>query len=186
MQRGREFPAGLEPVMSLSTIALLTLLALAVGWDLATRRIPNAITVSGGLAALGLRGMSGWEPLVAGALGLVLGLVLALPLVALGAMGGGDAKLLAAVGAFLGPGPLVTAILVTALAGGVLAIVVAARWGALAATLAHTLDLARRAVGRSDGPRRTLATEGALAIPYAVPIAIGAMVGWFAGAPWGT
>ncbi len=91
--------------------------------DIATRRIPNWLT---GALALGyilqsLVFFPGWENLAmhfaAGALVLFCGFALN----AAGFMGGGDAKLLAAVVLWLGWELLVPFLLITAMAGGALA-----------------------------------------------------------------
>ena len=107
--------------------------------DLRTRRIPNELTaalagIGIGFAALGISGLS----LMASFGGLLLGLVLMMPGHALGATGAGDVKLMAAVGAVVGPGLVVSAFLFTGVAGGVLALIVAARRKRLAATLSGT------------------------------------------------
>jgi prepilin peptidase CpaA len=110
--------------------------------DLRTRRIPNVLT--GAMAATGLAlAAFGFAKVSVGAalLGCVIGLVLMLPGHVLGATGAGDVKLMAAVGAIVGPGLVVTAFLFTAIAGGVLAVIVAARRRRLGATLAGTARL---------------------------------------------
>ena len=167
--------------MNVNQLALVLLLALAVAWDLNTRRIPNVLTIGGCLIALSLRAIQGPESIGFGFLGLALGLLVSLPFVVAGGLGGGDAKLLAAVGAFLGPEQLWAAILVMGLVGGVMALLVAMRSGEMYDTLRRTWGLAGRMVGirAIDEPRRTLATAGALTIPYAVPIAIGAILSQF-------
>ena len=167
---------------TLSTLALLALSVAAVGWDLATRRIPNVLTVSGLLIALALRAADGPAAVGAGLLAAVVALALSIPLVAAGGLGGGDAKFLAAAAAFLGPAALPTALVVTALVGGLLAVAFALRRGALGETLVHCRSLAARVVpvGAPSAPRRTLATPGALAVPYGVAIAAGALAGWWA------
>ena len=114
---------------ALSTVALVALVILAVTWDLRTRRIPNALTVTGFFTALALRALPGGEALLAGVLGGLIGLILTFPLVLMGGLGGGDAKLLAAVGAFLGPSNLPLALLVTALVGGTMALALAIQRG---------------------------------------------------------
>ena len=121
-----------------NAILLIGLVAATV-IDVRTRRIPNGLTAT--MAGLGLAmaatRISGVSP--GGAvLGFVLGLLLMLPGHALGATGAGDVKLMAAVGAIVGPAVVVTAFLATAVAGGVLAILVALRRGRLGATLAGT------------------------------------------------
>jgi prepilin peptidase CpaA len=166
-------------VDAISTLALLALTVAAVGWDLATRRIPNVLTASGLLVALALRAVQGPGPLAAGIFAALVAFALAVPLVLAGGLGGGDAKLLAVIGAFVGPAALPTVLLVTAVAGGILAVVVTARRGALGDTLTHMRFLVAPAGG--DRPaRRTLRTPGALAVPYAVAIGAGALVGLWA------
>jgi prepilin peptidase CpaA len=107
--------------------------------DLRTRRIPNLLTaamaaIGIGLAAAGVGGAS----LGAAALGIVMGCGLMLPGHMLGATGTGDVKLMAAVGAIVGPLLVLKAFLFTGLAGGVLAIAVAVRRRRLSTTLAGT------------------------------------------------
>ncbi|OFW11705.1 MAG: hypothetical protein A3H96_03220 [Acidobacteria bacterium RIFCSPLOWO2_02_FULL_67_36] len=120
-----------------AALAVGTLAATVV--DIRSRRIPNGLTatMSGigiGLAATGASGIS----LGAATFGFVLGFALMLPGHALGATGAGDVKLMAAVGAILGPATVVTAFLFTAIAGGILAVAVAAQRRRLAATFAGT------------------------------------------------
>jgi prepilin peptidase CpaA len=126
----------------------LPLLALAIGVgtgafiDLRTRRVPNAVTVP--LAVMGIAtAATGFTSVtVAGAIaGLVLGLLFMLPGYFFGATGAGDVKLLAAAGAWLGPSLIGIAFLYTAIAGGLLALVVARRRRRLALTLESTSKL---------------------------------------------
>jgi prepilin peptidase CpaA len=126
-------------VSSLAVGALLGGLAIATAIDVRSRRIPNELTaaMAGVGLALAITGTGGTT--VAGSFaGFVLGLLLMLPGHVLGATGAGDVKLMAAVGAIVGPALVVTAFLFTAIAGGVLAVVVAARRRRLTATLAQT------------------------------------------------
>jgi prepilin peptidase CpaA len=90
-----------------------------------------------GFAAAGISGIS----LGSAFLGFVVGFALMLPGHVLGATGAGDVKLMAAVGALVGPALVVNAFLFTALAGGVLAVIVAARRRRLSATVAGTARL---------------------------------------------
>jgi prepilin peptidase CpaA len=150
--------------------------------DLRSRRIPNALTVTGVATALVLRAPQGWEPLADGILGLGLALLLAVPFFLVQAMGGGDVKLLAAVGAFMGPVELVGACLLIGLLGGIVALVEAIRRGALRNVLINVAYMVVRLVSpirRELSP--TLTSPEAMTIPYGVPIAIGALVWWFSG-----
>ena len=86
----------LSPHESLAVAAALA----ATVCDLRARRIPNALTFGAAIAALIA---STWSGGLAGAqtslLGWLLGLALWLPFFALGGMGAGDVKMLAAIGA---------------------------------------------------------------------------------------
>src|SRR3990167_5536489 len=85
-------------------ILLLGLLGVAVASDLRRHRIPNFLVVLG--LVLGLAGQSylnGISGLGNGALGMLIGFGVFLPLYALGGMAAGDVKLMAMVGSFLTP-----------------------------------------------------------------------------------
>lgn len=142
--------------------------------DLKTRRIPNALTAA--LSGLGLAmaatGISGMGPRAA-LVGFVLGLLLMLPGYILGATGAGDVKLMAAVGAVVGPGLVITAFLFTAIAGGVLAVGVAAKRGRVTAALAGT----GRLIASPTGARQEIRTAGAAhRFAYGPAIAIGSLL----------
>lgn len=85
--------------------------------DVRHHRIPNALTLTGALVGLAASGLSTWpDGLWLGLLGLLTGLFLFLPGFFLGMTGGGDVKLLAAFGAFLGPALTLRAFLIYLLA----------------------------------------------------------------------
>src|SRR5260370_21820100 len=109
-------------------------LAIAVVIDVRTRRIPNWLTGSLAAAGLGMSFAGGGLTPGQAALGLIAGLLLMMPSHLIGATGTGDVKLMAAIGTLLGPGLVLRAFLFTAVAGGVLAVAVAARRGRLAGT----------------------------------------------------
>jgi prepilin peptidase CpaA len=158
-------------------IVLATLAAgagLAAAIDLRTRRVPNPLTAT--LAALGLAfaasGISGVT--VGGSLmGLVLGLVLMLPGHVFGATGAGDVKLFAAAGALMGPAPIVTAFFYTAIAGGLLALVVAVRRRRLQHTLGATARLIATAAANAKAIAGPLEDNR---FAYAPAIAVGTLI----------
>ncbi len=162
---------------TISLVLFPALLALAAWCDARTRRIPNVLTVSGLALALALLSLAGSAAVLSGLLGAGTAFLVGLLLLATGGVGGGDAKLLIMVGAFLGPQGFLLALLLTALIGGLLAAGWALRYGLLMQALQQSGSLALYWVtlGRS-GTRRTLATAGAEAIPYGVAIAAGALV----------
>ena len=167
----------------LLTFGLIATCAIAVWSDIRTGRIPNVLTLCGLIAALSLRAVGGFDLLGSGLAGAALALALSLPLFLLGGLGGGDVKLLVAVGAFLAPSKLFMALAVMAIVGGLLALVAVVRRRALGRTLANVWRIVKtailaalfRTVPRSPLP--TLRTPGAITTPYGVAIAVGAIVG---------
>ena len=160
------------------SIAALVLGAVAAVTDARTRRIPNALTL--GAAVVGLAFFAatgggyglGWS--VAGWL---VGLLIFLPLFALRAMGGGDVKLLAAFGAWLGPALVCWVAIYGAIAGGGLALGLVLWRGRLGTTLVGMRDIVNhwRLSGLKPHPVVTLDNPDAVRMPYALPIALGAL-----------
>ncbi len=109
-----------------------------------------------------------------------LALAVTFPLVALGGIGAGDAKLLTAVGAFVGPAGLFSVALYAALAGGLLAIGNTVRRGAFLGVVVNMKNLLVYwlTLGR-HGVRIGLDSPGARSVPYGLAIAAGALVAWF-------
>jgi prepilin peptidase CpaA len=142
--------------------------------DLRTRRIPNlaTLTVAGLGLVLSATGASGHTAYGALA-GLGLGLLLMLPGHLFGATGAGDVKLFAAMGTLLGPGAVVSAFLYTAIAGGMLAFVIAARRRRLVETVNGVAELvATRGANVADIEAPTRHNRFA----YAPAIAVGTLL----------
>lgn len=175
----------------LPLIVLGCLLALAVWNDLRTRRIPNALVFGGALLGLLLNalypagaGLLALQPfggigLLWALAGLATGLLLLLPMYALRALGAGDVKLMAMLGAFLGPRPVAACVLLTLLAGGVLALGVALWTGKLRAVLHNTLHMVMHSVLRGihgEVARIEAPATPSGRLPYAVAIAAGTIL----------
>jgi prepilin peptidase CpaA len=159
-------------------MAALLIGACACITDWRSRRIPNVLTFGAAIAAFvvfavtgGLKGLS-WS--VAGWL---VGCLLFLPWFLLRGMGGGDVKLLAALGAWLGPAHIVWVALYAAVAGGVLAVAVALYRGYLRAMVRNVWNLLMfwRLAGIQPHPELTLASAASPRLPYAFPIMAGAV-----------
>jgi prepilin peptidase CpaA len=165
-----------------TTAAFVVLMVLAGLLDLTSRRIPNALTVTAVAVGLVLRVPLGYLAVADGLLGAGLALVLTTPFFLVGALGGGDVKLLAAVGAFMGWRQLVGACLIIGLLGGVIALLDAIRRGILPSVLASTLHLILRWIWpvRSQESTSAMPTTP-MTLPYGVAISVGALAWWF----WG-
>ena len=163
---------------AISFVSLALALA-AAATDLRTRRIPNLLTAPAALLALFLHFFAGGvsEALKSFASLMICGAVFLLFYLA-GGMGAGDVKLIAAQGALLGLGNAVPLLTFTALAGGVLAFIVAARRGAVRQTMANTsLLLSHHAhSGLEPHPELNVRNPHSLRLPYALAIAAGTLL----------
>lgn len=127
---------------------LIVLAAVAAVCDLRTRRIPNWISFSliasgVGCALLRLGPVSVTQSAIALAGGLLLGVVL----LAIGAWGAGDAKLVAGIGAWIGVWPLAVVLAVSGILSMLTAIVVSAARGKLGMLLRGGMYLGASIVG---------------------------------------
>jgi prepilin peptidase CpaA len=111
--------------MTLETSLALTIGLAASGEDLWRRNISNWIPATALLGALFVQcRQAAWSGLLDWFLGAVCGFCVFLVFYLLGGMGGGDVKLMAGFGAILGPSRLVEAALLTAMIGGIIAMIV--------------------------------------------------------------
>jgi prepilin peptidase CpaA len=157
--------------------AVLVALGGAVS-DIRSARIPNRLTYSALLAALSLRvALLGLSGLKSGAVGMFVAGGLFCVLFALGAMGGGDMKLMAAVGAWVGSTQVMTLILAAALAGGVLAIGRIIFTKRVGQTLRNIMRLIcyRLTSGLQPHPELNVQSLGSQRVPFGVAIAVGAL-----------
>ena len=164
--------------LDLSQVMTLLVITVASVFDLRTRRIPNLLTFGGAALALLYAGAAHGLPGLAHAVeGWLAGLVIFLPLFALGGLGAGDVKLMACLGAWLGPALALWTALYAALAGGVAAIVVALATGYMrtAADNLYLLLVHFRVAGIRPHPELTLERGKGPRLPYALPIAAGAI-----------
>ncbi len=163
-------------MLTLTQVAVLAIATLGCVFDLRTRRIPNVLTFGAALAGVGFHlATGGWSGAGWAAVGWITGLALFLPFFVLRGIGGGDVKLLASLGAWLGPGPTVWLAIFSALAGGVLALVVMLATGYTRQAFRNLWALLTfwRVVGLQPHPGVSLDSAGSPRLPYALPIAAG-------------
>ena len=152
-----------SPSLNIAALGLaVSLVTVAVHFDLRYRRIPNLLIVSGLSAGLLLNvwqvGASGGGMALIGALA---GFGMLLPFYMLRGVGAGDVKLLAALGAIVGPHALISIALYGAVVGGAMSLTALARQ--------RQLSLA---IGEILGQQRLPSSSG-LKLPYGLAIASG-------------
>ena len=175
-------PPGLQGLLLLLVIA-------AAGFDLRQRRIPNWLALIGLLSGIAMNtflfetaGL--WISLK----GAGLALAIYVPLFALRAMGAGDAKLMAAVGAITGWQNWIAVMILTCLFGGVLAIILVLGKG----RVRHTLENLKLILTSwrfhhlpyQLSPELDVGSEQALRLPHAVSILLGTASFLVAAAIW--
>ena len=106
----------------LKTAVSLCFLVTAGAWDLARRRVPNALVLMGITSSLLISSWRGAPFLLPSLKGLAFGLGLGLVPFALRALGGGDVKTLGAWGSFVGPAVLWADFFGALVAGGVIGV----------------------------------------------------------------
>jgi prepilin peptidase CpaA len=141
-------------------------------------KVPNWLTYNFAFGGLAFAAWTGGSAMFLWALaGMATGLVCLLPLYAIGGMGAGDVKLLAGVGAWVGPALTLWAFAVSTVVGGVMAVAMVAWSGqyvhhwvqfqAIGHEILTVRDPAKlSAIAAERKPRMRL-------LPYGIPIAVG-------------
>lgn len=165
---------------TLPKVILIGLVLLAGAYDARYRKIPNWLSLSGVILGLGINILfSAWEGLGFAALGFGLAMLVYTPLYLIRGMGAGDVKLMAAIGAIVGPHEWFGIFITTALVGGVVsltAIIVKKRGHQtflnLTVILSELLQFRRPA--KADA-RLDVRNPSALRMPHALNIAAGCL-----------
>jgi prepilin peptidase CpaA len=160
-----------------STVFLIPLAVVIIYHDVRYRRIPNPFvlaTLVGGVAMnLILAGLPG---LVSSLSGCGLAFMFMFMLHVFGAMGAGDVKLFAAIGAVIGAKLVVPTFVIVVLTGGLLAVVSMVRSGMVVTTMHRVLQIF---VGMLPGwqmPKFAVPTDRRYTIPYGVAITLGSII----------
>lgn len=163
----------------LNTGLLLILLGISSWFDIRFRRIPNWLIVAGMTASFGTQALNGIGNLSSWGMGLLVGFGLFIPLYIVKTMGAGDVKLMAMVGGFVGPAAIVGVVLISLIAGGILALAVALWSGTLRRTLTNTRFLLTDTMFKAmhgGGAQITAPPVSSGNLPYAVAIAAGTLI----------
>jgi prepilin peptidase CpaA len=161
----------------------LVVVVIATISDLRSRRIPNWLVAPFLLAGMiTLTATQGWHGLTQSLEGVLLATLLLGILYWFGGMGMGDVKLCAAIGAWVGPGQLMLALVLMGMTGGLMALVLAIRGGFLKESLAGTGELVFGSWKRGfrSHTKLVLSNPEARKMPYAPAIAIGTILSFLA------
>lgn len=166
-----------NPIFLMKLLLLLPLAAIVIYYDVRFRRIPNLVVVSALVAGLSINtSFLGLE----GALSSVKGLGLAfLPMFLMhifGAMGAGDVKLFAAVGAVVGVALVPMTFVVVVMLGAALAVYSMIRAGTVFSTLHGVLRIFVGILPGWEMPRFAMPPDRRHTIPYGVAIMLGSVI----------
>lgn len=161
-------------------ILLLSILGLAVLFDLRVRRIPNLLILVGLFAGwLGSFIVGGWSGLLDSLTGMALAMVLFIPFFVPRLVGAGDVKLFGVVGGVIGFDAVLPVFLFTLVAGGVLgvlAVLLSRSWSKFFGNLKLFLIWLLYRVKGTEMTLSDIETQSAVRIPYAVAIATGSII----------
>jgi prepilin peptidase CpaA len=164
-----------------SALALAVLVIAAAAFDFRTRKIPNWLCAAGFLCGFACQiALFEWAGARDAALGAGLALLVYLPLFALRAVGGGDVKLMAAVGSLAGPKSWIAIFLITAISGGAIALVMIAVKGRMGRTL-HNVGILLTELAHFRAPHRAeqeldVSSGQGLRLPHGCTIAAGTLL----------
>ncbi|HUJ33034.1 MAG TPA: A24 family peptidase [Candidatus Acidoferrum sp.] len=171
-----------------ATFVCAVLIAGVAGFlDWRARKIPNWLTVPALLLGLGtnltLWGATGAFRSLEGA---GVALMLLLPVVLLRGLGGGDWKLMGALGSWLGPRQVVIVLLATIFISGLLALVQIVRKNQFLETIRNMWEMLRGffIFGLQPHPEINLDNPSALSLPFGVAAALATFGCFWVGFTW--
>jgi len=151
-------------LIAIIAACVMALSAVAMVLDLRTRMLPNWLTVPAFVAALVFHGATGGlSGLGTSLAGFAIGFGILLVLWLIGGGGGGDVKLMGAIGAWIGPGLTVIVFLATVVIA-VAVVVTVFVWKVIA-------NSNRKPAKKSPDKRSDGKNNNGRPMPYAVPVA---------------
>jgi prepilin peptidase CpaA len=167
-------------------VVLLLMVAIAAVYDIRFRRIPNWLVLTGLMLGLGLNTFwFQWRGARTALLGIGLAFLIYFPLYVLRGMGAGDVKLMAAIGAIVGPVYWFGIFIVSSLLGGAVAIILLLSRGRLLNSLWNIGFLFQRLLSLQAPYAREeldISSPRSIKLPHGVAIAGGSVI--FLAAAW--
>jgi prepilin peptidase CpaA len=162
---------------------LFAIVITAAVYDIRFRRIPNWLTLTGVILGFALNAFLADRPLAGlkhSGMGMALGFGVYFILYLIHAMGAGDTKLMAAVGAIVGPRAWFSIFIVTALIGGVFALALLLTRGRLRKTFWNVgylvTELAHGHAPFMSREELDVKSPKAVTLPHGFTICIGCLV----------
>jgi prepilin peptidase CpaA len=168
----------LPPLPPLAIRVLVEVLVIiAAIWDIRSRRIPNWLTLPGVILGVGVNTfLFETNGLKFSLIGLGFAFVVYFVLYLLHAMGAGDVKLMAAVGAAVGPASWFVILLLTTITGAIAGLILVAFKGRLRRTFANVgiilMSLGRGRAPYKDTPELDVNSDQGMRLPHGALIAI--------------
>ena len=158
--------------------ALLIPLAVIISYyDVRYRRIPNAFVLATLLSGIIVNIIyGGLQGAMASLGGCIFAFTLMFILHVFGAMGAGDVKLFAAIGSVMGAQLVLPTFLIVILTGGVLAVCLMLRTGAIRDTMQRVIQILVGLLPGWQMPRFAVPADRRLTIPYGVAITFGSLI----------
>lgn len=145
---------------------LLVFAAACAVTDLRSRRIPNWLTVAGALSGFGYHAWrAGWEGIAFAGLGFGAAFGIYSILFLLRGMGAGDLKMMAAMGAMIGWSNWLLLFVLSAVIGGLVAVIAIVARGRVRQTWQNLWRLSEQKLGKPES----------LALPHAPVVAVAAV-----------
>ena len=163
--------------LTVAASLLLPLAALITYHDVRYRRIPNPFVLSTLVGGLVINTVArGGDGLLSGLGGCALAFALMFGLHLFGAMGAGDVKLFAAVGALFGTQLVLSLFLVVLVTGGCLALLTMIRTRSVMSTMAGVFRIFAGLLPGRRVPTFTVPADRRLTVPYGVAIVLGSVI----------
>jgi prepilin peptidase CpaA len=167
----------LSPTATIFEFFLVPLAVLVIYHDVRYRRIPNPFVVATFISGVTLNFvLGGFRGGLSSLGGCVLAFILMFILHVFGAMGAGDVKLFAAIGAVIGAHLVLPTFVVVVLTGGLLALFSILRSGVFTTTMQRVLQILVGLLPGWQMPKFSVPADRRLTIPYGAAITIGAII----------
>lgn len=154
---------------------------IAAATDIRKREIPNWLTLGAIVAGVAVNPVfTGWEGFRLSMMGLLIAALIFLPLFALRFLGGGDVKLMGAIGALAGHQNLLVVFLLDALLAGLAAVVLMVVRGRVRQTLRNIAgglrSITKGRAPHQDNAQMEAGSGASLGMPRGVTIALASLL----------